>query len=79
MVQPIGVECNFDEQGQVQVRRIAQDGRWQVVEPGRQWVEKDGRHVLVLVGGSRPAELIFLRDTLTWVIKGSGSPGVYVV
>ncbi len=77
-MQQIGVECTFGVQGKVQVRRIMPGDRWQVVEQGRQWLAEDGRHVLVLINGTLPVELILLRDTMTWVMKESGSSGVYV-
>ena len=75
----IGVECTFDEQGKVQVRRIRLGDRWQTAEQGRQWLAEDGRHVLVLLNGTRSVEIILLRDSMAWVIKGSGSPGAHVV
>lgn len=78
-MQPVSVECSFAENGKIQVRRIRQDDQWMVVEQGRQWLDDDGRHVLVLVGGSRPAELILQRDSLTWIKKGHDAPGVYLV
>lgn len=78
-MQSVSVECSFDEQGKVQVRRLARNGNWETIEQGRQWLEEDGRHVLVLLGGSRPAELILKRDNLAWFLKGDASPGVYVV
>lgn len=75
----VEVECSFDSGGKVSVRRIAIDGDWLGVEQGRQWRDEAGLHVLVLLGGSRPAELLLARDALNWQLKEGGAPGVYVV
>jgi hypothetical protein len=77
-MESIGVECRFAVDGGVQVQRILLDDRWLVVEQGRQWLDEQGRHVLVLVQGSRPREIILLRESLRWVTRPGGAPGVYV-
>lgn len=69
---PISVECTFAADGRIQVRRMAIDGRWLVVEQGRQWRDQSGRHVLVMVHGGPGGhggtvrELILRPETLTW-------------
>lgn len=65
---PVEVDCRFDEDGRVHVRRVRLGRPWQAVEQGRQWVDDDGRHVLVmLAGGVR--ELVLRADTLTWELR----------
>jgi hypothetical protein len=49
------------------------------VEQGRQWRDEAGLHVMVLLAGSRVAELLLARDALTWQLKEGAAPGVYVV
>lgn len=65
---PVEVDCRFDEDGRVHVRRVRLGRPWQAVEQGRQWVDDNGRHVLVmLAGGVR--ELVLRADTLTWELR----------
>lgn len=65
---PVEVDCRFDEDGRVHVRRVRLGRPWQAVEQGRQWIDDDGRHVLVmLAGGVR--ELVLRADTLTWELR----------
>lgn len=69
MNQAIGVDCSFDKDGRVQVRRIIVDDRWLVVDPGRQWVDELGRHVLIMIPGGRVFEILLSPDTLTWTLE----------
>jgi hypothetical protein len=69
----IGVECTFDKNSRCQVKRIQIDEQWQPVEQGRQWVDRQGRHVLVRVPGQPVQEIILKPDTLTWVLKNGRS------
>ncbi|HOU41882.1 MAG TPA: hypothetical protein PK829_11505 [Promineifilum sp.] len=65
MTTPIEVDCTFEADGRVRVRRVRLGRPWQPVEQGRQWADADGRHVLImLAGGVR--ELLLRADTLTW-------------
>lgn len=69
---PIAIECSFDADGWVRVRRVRLDDRWHMVEQGRQWADEQGKHVLVLLpagvaGGVR--ELLLRADTLTWEMR----------
>lgn len=68
MDRPIGVDCSFEEDGRVRVRRIMVDKSWFVVDPGRQWVDEHGRHVLIMIPGGRVFELLLSSETLTWQI-----------
>ena len=68
MPTPIEVDCTFDADGRVRVRRVRLGRPWQLVEQGRQWADADGRHVLImLAGGVR--ELLLRADTLTWELR----------
>jgi hypothetical protein len=69
----IGVECTFGSNGRCQVRRIEVDGQWFPVEQGRQWVDRQGRHVLVRIPGRPVQEIILRPDTLTWVLENGRS------
>lgn len=71
-MEPIGVDCIFHEDGRIEVRRIAQDGRWLAVEQGRQWVDQSGRHVLVMLPGNTVREIVLRPETMTWVLRPAG-------
>ena len=74
----IGVECTFGKDGRCHIRRIQINDKWVSVEQGRQWVDRQGRHVLVRIPG-RPVQEIMLRsDTLTWEL-GNGRSDVQIV
>lgn len=67
----IGVECIFAKDGRCRVTRIQIDDNWVSVEQGRQWVDRQGRHVLVRVPGQPVQEILLKPDTLTWgVVNG---------
>lgn len=68
MDRPIAVDCSFEKDGHVRVRRIALDDRWLVVEPGRQWVDEYGRHVLIIIPGGQVYEIVLSPGTLTWTV-----------
>ena len=76
----IPVECTFTAAGVVQVRRVFFEGQWQPATQGRQWVDEQGRHVLVMFG-DRPAQRLWLRkDTLNWVlVPATAGPPTAVV
>ena len=68
----IGVDCQFEANGTIRVRRIFLDGRWLPVSQGRQWSDQLGRHVLVMLPEG-PAQEIRLRpDTMTWELRPAG-------
>lgn len=75
----VGVECRFDEEGHVRVRRMQRDGTWITVEQGRQWVDREGRHVLVMLPGRETRELLLRSDTLTWEDRPVGNPNIRMV
>jgi hypothetical protein len=37
-----------------------------VTDVGRQWVDEEGRHVLVMVAGRYTFELVLAQDNLSW-------------
>lgn len=65
-VNQVGVDCLFEPDGQVRVRRVGFDGHWQSVGQGRQWQEKDGRHILIMLANQQTGELRLRADNLTW-------------
>jgi hypothetical protein len=67
-----GVDCVMSSDGQIRVRRIQFDDNWVAVEQGRQWEDKDGRHVLIMLGGTTVWELSLNRATLRWTLQESG-------
>lgn len=76
----IAVDCVFLEDGSVRLRRLRRNNeKWQPVEQGRQWRDDDGRHVLVMIGGSDVYEIVLSADTLTWQLKPVQGPGTTVV
>jgi hypothetical protein len=66
----VGVDCLFEANGRLRIRRIEQNGRWQAVEQGRQWQDERGRHVLIMLPGQLPQELLLRGDGLTWELLG---------
>lgn len=75
----LGVECTFQTDGTVIIRRLQFDGRWLAVEQGRQWVDREGRHVLVMLPGNSPQQLTLRSDTLTWEMRPAGGRGKVLV
>jgi len=79
MMKPIGVDCTFAANGTVRVRRILVDEKWIPVGQGRQWVDGDGRHLLIMLPGSQVRQIRLRADTLTWemtAVAGSGRPRI---
>jgi hypothetical protein len=65
-MEKVGVECRFDPDGRVHVRRVHMDDQWQAAAQGRQWQDESGRHVLVMLPGERIVELWLSVQDLTW-------------
>ncbi|MCA9865462.1 MAG: hypothetical protein KIS95_07600 [Anaerolineae bacterium] len=65
---PVEVDCTFDEDGRVRVRRIRLSRPWQIVEQGRQWADAEGRHVLLMLPNGAH-ELLLRAETLTWELR----------
>ena len=70
-MKPIEVDCAFDEDGRVRVRRVRLGRPWQPVQQGRQWIDAEGRHVLVMLpeSGGGVRELLLRADTLLWELR----------
>lgn len=66
MSEPLAVDCLFHEDGRITVRRIKLDGSWVPVDQGRQWLDENGRHLLVIIPGHDVAELLLSPFTLQW-------------
>lgn len=65
----IGVDCSFTPSGTIRVKRVQLNGQWQMVEQGRQWVDQNGRHVLIMLANQQAREIILRPDTLVWEMK----------
>jgi hypothetical protein len=60
--EPTAVEARFETDGAVRPRRFTWTQSWlDVSDVGRQWIDADGRHVLVITGGRHTFELRWLR------------------
>lgn len=69
------VDVRFEEDGSVRPRRFKWDQTWMdVLDVGRQWVDTQGRHVLVMVPGQLVFELLMVRETLTWHVARAPDP-----
>jgi hypothetical protein len=73
---PVGVECTFDQNGRVNVRRVYVDERWEAVSQGRQWFTESGRHVLVMFSSDQIEELTLSADDLVWRLARARRPQV---
>jgi len=68
----VGVDCQFRADGRVVVQRIRLEGKWLPVEQGRQWVDDEGRHVLIMLLGQSVQELLLRKETMTWGLRPHG-------
>ena len=68
----IGVDCQFEVDGTIRVRRIFVDSRWLPVSQGRQWIDNLGRHVLVMMPDGPAQEIRLQPDTMTWELLPAG-------
>lgn len=68
----VGVDCRFAEDGSVQVRQVQVNGRWQPVGQGRQWLDENGRHVLIMLPGEAVRELVLQPRRLQWGLAEVG-------
>ncbi len=76
----IGVDCTFSPDGSVRVRRVAVDGGWVAVGQGRQWVDGNGRHLLIMLPHNQIREIILRTDSMTWeMVTVSGPKGSRIV
>ena len=71
-MQTIGVECVFAVDGDVRVKRVQLAGGWLAVGQGRQWVDDNGRHVLIMLPNNQVRELILSPQGMQWLIKPAG-------
>jgi len=63
------VEGHVEGDGAVHPRRFTWNQQWlDVTDVGRQWIEADGRHVLVMVAGRQVFELLLAREDVAWHI-----------
>lgn len=72
---PVEVDCSFDLEGGVRIRRVRINDRWQHVDQGRQWRDETGRHLLVMMLDGRIHELVLRPATLRWELSVEPSGG----
>lgn len=65
-MEPVAVDCQFNEDGTLRVRRIRRHDTWIAISQGRQWQDDDGRHVLIMLDNLNVRELILSARTLRW-------------
>lgn len=76
----ISVDCTFETDGSIRVRRVEIEGSWLSVEQGRQWVDENGRHVLIMLPNNQVREIILRADSMSWeMVTVSGSKGPQIV
>ncbi len=78
-MKPISVDCRFKRNGSVRVRRVAIEGDWVSVGQGRQWVDGNGRHLLIMLPNNQIRQITLRADTMTWemvVISGPKGPRI---
>lgn len=74
-METVAVDCRFAEDGAVQVRKVQLNGRWQSVGQGRQWLDENGRHVLIMLPGDDVRELVLQAGALQWKMVEIGGRG----
>ena len=76
----ISVDCTFRTDGSVRVRRVEIEGSWWSVGQGRQWVDGNGRHVLIMLPNNQIREIILRADSMTWeMVTVSRSKGPQII
>jgi hypothetical protein len=76
----ISVDCTFKSNGSVRVRRVEIEGSWWSVGQGRQWVDGNGRHVLIMLPNNQIREIILRADSMTWeMVTVSSGKGPQIV
>lgn len=72
----VGVDCQFRADGRVVVHRLFLENRTVMVEQGRQWVDHEGRHILIMLPGQPVQDLLLRKDTMTWGLRPQGQKNV---
>ena len=65
----VAVDCLFQEDGTIRVRRVRVEGTWAAIGQGRQWQDEEGRHVLIMLDGRDVWELLLNAGSLAWELK----------
>jgi hypothetical protein len=79
-VKKISVDCTFLTDGSVRVRRVEIAGSWWSVGQGRQWVDSNGCHVLIMLPNNQIREIILRADSMSWeMVTVSGPKGPRIV
>ena len=77
MNETIAVDCVFHHDDRVRVRRIQLEGQWFPVEQGRQWIDENGRHVLISIPGADVLEILLSPRSLRWeLVPRRGGPQI---
>lgn len=72
-MEPVAVDCQFNEDGALRVRRIRRQDTWIAISQGRQWQDDQGRHVLIMFDDRNVRELILNAQSLTWKLAPARS------
>lgn len=73
------VEADFLPDGRVRPRAFTWQGRKQfVADIGRQWIEGQERHVLVMTDAHETFELCVTMPAMMWRVKAVGRPSAQV-
>lgn len=69
--EPTAVRAVFDPEGRIRPQTFVWGGQqWPVTDVGRQWVDDDGvHHVLVMISGPRTFELRLDPTVLRWEVR----------
>ncbi|MCB9419781.1 MAG: zinc ribbon domain-containing protein [Ardenticatenaceae bacterium] len=80
IMKQISVDCTFNTDGSVRVQRVEIEGSWWSVEQGRQWVDENGRHVLIMLPNNQVREIILRADSMAWeMVTVSSDKGPRIV
>ena len=74
----IAVKCTFAEDGAIHVRQVKIEDRWQTVEQGRQWRDKNGRYCLIMLPDGQVHRLHLRPETLAWELETPTPPTTLV-
>jgi len=79
MNETVTVDCLIDQDGRVRVRRVQFEDQWLPVEQGRQWIDENGRHVLIIVPGYDVQEILLPSRSLQWQLVPRRWSGLQIV
>ncbi|MEW5867746.1 MAG: hypothetical protein AB1894_00605 [Chloroflexota bacterium] len=72
-MEAVEVTARFDPTGKIFPQRLIWHGRtFDSIDTGRQWVEEDSYHILIMLPGEQVYELVFVPKELTWYLSRPG-------